>query len=104
MVASGTGPLTYQWYQGTTGVITTPVVEPIARSFTTPALTVATNYWVRVSESLRQADSATAAITIQDSSTTTVTFEAGPYTYRGTPFTATAVATGAGGLNQPVPS
>ena len=36
----------------------------------------------------------------QASSVTTVTFEAGPYTYRGTPFTATAVATGAGGLNQ----
>jgi hypothetical protein len=29
-----------------------------------------------------------------------VTFEAGPYIYRSTPFTATAVVTGAGGLNQ----
>jgi hypothetical protein len=36
------------------------------------------------------------------SSTTTVTFEAGPYTYRGTAFTATAAVTGVGGLNQPV--
>jgi hypothetical protein len=36
------------------------------------------------------------------SSTTVVTFEAGPYVYRGTAFTATAVVTGAGGLNQPV--
>ncbi|MEZ4615446.1 MAG: multicopper oxidase domain-containing protein [Caldilineaceae bacterium] len=33
-------------------------------------------------------------------STTVVTFEAGPYDYRGTPFTATALTTGAGGLNQ----
>ena len=33
-------------------------------------------------------------------STTLVTFEAGPYVYRGTPFTATAVVTGVGGLNQ----
>lgn len=33
--------------------------------------------------------------------TTTVTFEPGPYVYRGTPFTATAVATGTG-LNQPL--
>ena len=31
---------------------------------------------------------------------TTVVFEAGPYTYRGTPFTATATVTGAGGLSQ----
>jgi hypothetical protein len=36
------------------------------------------------------------------SSTTTVTFEAGPYTYRATAFTATAVVTGVGGLNQAV--
>jgi MBG domain (YGX type)/Galactose oxidase, central domain len=36
------------------------------------------------------------------SSTTTVTFESGPYTYRGTAFTATAGVTGVGGLNQTV--
>ncbi len=37
------------------------------------------------------------------SSTTVVTFEAGPYVYRGTPFTATAWATGPGGLHVSVP-
>ncbi len=36
-------------------------------------------------------------------STTTVTFEAGPYVYRGTAFTATATVTGSGGLNESVP-
>ena len=36
------------------------------------------------------------------SSTTVVTFETGPYVYRGSAFTATATVTGAGGLNQPV--
>jgi hypothetical protein len=35
-------------------------------------------------------------------SMTTVTFEAGPYTYRGSAFTATGVVTGAGGLNHGV--
>src|SRR5207249_4361562 len=35
------------------------------------------------------------------SSSTVVTFEAGPYVYRGTAFTATAAVTGVGGLNQP---
>jgi hypothetical protein len=34
---------------------------------------------------------------------TVVTFETGPYTYRGTAFTAAAVVTGVGGLNQSVP-
>src|SRR5204863_155944 len=41
--------------------------------------------------------------TLFRSSTTVVTFEAGPYAYRGTAFTATAVATGVGGLNASVP-
>jgi hypothetical protein len=36
------------------------------------------------------------------SSTTVVTFEGGPYTYRGTAYTATAKVTGAGGLSQSV--
>ncbi|HTH74594.1 MAG TPA: S8 family serine peptidase [Trinickia sp.] len=35
-------------------------------------------------------------------STTTLTFESGPYAYRGTAFTATATVTGSGGLNGPV--
>ncbi|MBI3630787.1 MAG: DUF5011 domain-containing protein [Candidatus Sungbacteria bacterium] len=35
-------------------------------------------------------------------STTVVTFEAGPYVYRGTAFTATGEVTGAGGLDEPV--
>jgi uncharacterized protein (AIM24 family) len=39
---------------------------------------------------------------IPASSTTVVTFEPAPYTYRGTAFTATAAVTGVGGLNQPV--
>ena len=45
----------------------------------------------------------TKSITIEKaSSTTAVAFEAGPYTYRGTAFTATANVTGVGGLNQTV--
>jgi hypothetical protein len=46
---------------------------------------------------------ATNSITInQASSTTTVTFENGPYTYRGSAFTATAAVTGVGGLSASV--
>src|SRR2546422_849123 len=41
----------------------------------------------------------------QASSTTVVSFEAGPYTYRGSAFTATVAVTGAGGLSlTPAPS
>jgi len=50
-----------------------------------------------------EAASANATVTIaKASSTTVVTFEVGPYIYRGNAFTATAMATGAGGLNQPL--
>jgi uncharacterized repeat protein (TIGR02543 family) len=47
VVASGTGPLTYQWYQGNSGNTTTPVGTNSA-SFTTPALTTDRSYWVKV--------------------------------------------------------
>ena len=40
---------------------------------------------------------------LKSPSMTVVTFETGPYTYRGTAFTATAVVTGAGRLDQSVP-
>jgi hypothetical protein len=43
------------------------------------------------------------SITIEKAaSTTTVSFEAGPYVYRGTAFTATAQTTGVGGLSQSI--
>ncbi len=63
VVATGTAPLTYQWFQGTSGTTTTPVGTN-SPNFTTPALTVATNYWVRVSNTFGQLNSNTAAITI----------------------------------------
>lgn len=62
VLASGT-PLAYQWYVGTTGNTATPVGTD-SNSFTTPALTTTTNYWVRVSNSAGIADSNTATITV----------------------------------------
>ena len=63
VVATGTAPLTYQWYQGTSGTTTTPVGTNSA-SFTTPALTVQTSYWVRVSNTFGTLNSSTATISI----------------------------------------
>jgi hypothetical protein len=63
MTALGPTPLSYQWYQGASGDTSTPVGTN-ATSFTTPALTVATAYWVRVSNACGRADSTTATITI----------------------------------------
>jgi DNA/RNA endonuclease G (NUC1) len=63
VVASGTAPLTYQWYQGAAGVTTTPVGTN-SSSFTTPALTATTSYWARVTNSQGSADSTAATITV----------------------------------------
>ena len=48
VVASGTGPFSYQWYEGAGGVTTAPVGTNSA-SFTTPSLAATRSYWVRVS-------------------------------------------------------
>ncbi len=65
VIASGTAPLTYQWYEGSSGTTTTPVGTNSA-SFTTPALTVTTSYWVKVTNAanLTGADSTTATVTV----------------------------------------
>jgi len=41
--------LTYQWYQGNSGVTTSPVNGATTASLTTPALYYTTSYWVKVS-------------------------------------------------------
>ncbi len=50
VTASGSGPFTYQWYEGASGTTTTPVGTN-SSTFTTPALTVTKSYWVRVTSS-----------------------------------------------------
>lgn len=62
VVASGTGPLNYQWYQGIAGDTANPVGT--GQSFTTPPLTATTSYWVRVSGPGGQVDSRTAVVTV----------------------------------------
>jgi len=62
--AIGTAPLSYQWYTGSTGSTSSPVFGATSPSMTTPALSVTTSYWVRVSNGYGSADSATATITV----------------------------------------
>ena len=61
--ASGTTPLSYQWYVGNSGNTNSPVSGATGPSLTvTPAVT--TNYWVRVSNSCGSVNSNTATVTI----------------------------------------
>lgn len=66
VVASGATPRTYKWYRGNSGSTTNPVGTNSA-SFTTPALTADTDYWVRVSnaDNPTGADSSTATVTVR---------------------------------------
>ena len=61
--ATASAPLSYQWYQGTSGTTTTSVGTGAA-SFTTPSLTSTTSYWVRVTSNGVSVDSATAVVTV----------------------------------------
>jgi hypothetical protein len=68
VTASGTAPLTYQWYQGTSGITTIPVGLNQATFTPNPALDATTNYWVKVSNSanVAGANSGTATITVRE--------------------------------------
>ena len=59
--ASGTGTISYQWYQGTSGDTSTPVGTD-SPSFTTPPLQAASSYWVRVTNGTDTVDSRTATV------------------------------------------
>ena len=64
VTAAGTAPLRYQWYEGTRGNISKPVGSN-SPQFTSQALSISTNYWVRVSNACGQADSLAAIVTVR---------------------------------------
>src|SRR5262245_57340688 len=48
--ATGTAPLSYQWYEGASGITTDPILSGGTNAiFVTPILTANATYWVRVS-------------------------------------------------------
>jgi Ig-like domain CHU_C associated/EF hand len=64
VTASGTS-ITYQWYQGTSGITTNPISGATSSTYTTPTLTAETNYWVKITDSnSNSVSSNTAAVTV----------------------------------------
>lgn len=63
VTATGTG-LTYQWYEGASGVTTTPVSGATSSTLTTPALTTSTSFWARITNAGGSVDTEAAAITV----------------------------------------
>jgi M6 family metalloprotease-like protein len=64
VVATGAQPFTYQWYAGASGNTTSPIGGATSSSYTTPPLTNAASFWVRVSNTGGPVNSNTATISI----------------------------------------
>jgi hypothetical protein len=64
VVASGSGTLSYQWYQGPSGTTTNAISGATSSSYTTPKLTATTSYWVQVTDANGSAASNTAVVLI----------------------------------------
>lgn len=71
--AAGSTPLSYQWYEGTSGNQSNPISRATSSIYTTNPLTRTANYWVRVNNTYGHADSHTAMITVLHPPTVTTT-------------------------------
>jgi hypothetical protein len=72
VAATGTAPLSYQWYVGTSGTTTSPIGGAASAGYTTPPLSSTTSYWVRISNADGTANSATATVTVEAPPTITM--------------------------------
>jgi len=64
VVANGTAPLSYQWYEGAKGVTSKPVgSNGYGSSFLSPGIVAPTSFWVRVTNACGSIDSKAATIT-----------------------------------------
>jgi hypothetical protein len=63
VTATGTAPLSYQWYRGNSGNTSSPIAGANSSSVSVAPATT-TNYWVRVSNACGVMDSKTAAVTV----------------------------------------
>lgn len=78
VTATGTASLSYQWYRGDSGDVSSPVTGALGASFTTPPLTAWARYWVRVSNAFGAADSATALVRVTGGTVTLADWTALP--------------------------
>jgi hypothetical protein len=84
VAASGTAPLTYQWYYGNSGDTSTPVQG--ANGSSLPHVIVETrSFWVRVSNSCGAVNSTTATVTVRQSQPPPMNGVRGDFNYDGLP-------------------
>ncbi|MCM2258799.1 MAG: hypothetical protein NDJ94_24455, partial [Vicinamibacteria bacterium] len=93
VTATGSG-LAYQWYQGTSPSTATPISGATGSTYTTPALTTTTSYWVRVSNGYGAANSNTATVTVTGGVPTLTSQPASQIVLPGATATLSVTATG----------
>ncbi len=76
--ASGFPAPQYQWYAGESGNTSAPVANATSATYVTPALTVTSRYWVRVSNAEGSADSTSALIQVVNADLAGLTTNRGP--------------------------
>jgi hypothetical protein len=62
--ASGSGPLTYQWFSGAKGLVNFPLAIGPSPNFTTSAINDTASYWVRVTNPCGSIDSQTVTVSV----------------------------------------
>jgi hypothetical protein len=62
--ASGSGPVTYQWFTGASGLTNFPLPGGTSANFTTSALNDTTSYWVRITNPCGSVNSQTATVNV----------------------------------------
>jgi hypothetical protein len=75
---TGTQTLIYQWFVGQSGDTANPIQGENTRTFTTPALTQTTSYWVKITNSCGNASSTTVTVTVTGGECATPTFTQQP--------------------------
>ncbi len=64
VAAQGTTALSYQWYEGPSGTITSPISGATSSTYTTPAVQTTKRYWVKVTASCGSTYSQTAVLSV----------------------------------------
>ncbi|MHB8523211.1 MAG: Ig-like domain-containing protein [Limisphaerales bacterium] len=64
VIASGGGPMVYQWYQRLSGNTNAPIVGATNTSFTTPSLSTNADFWVSVQDSAGSTNSTAATVRV----------------------------------------
>jgi hypothetical protein len=72
VIATGTAPLQYQWFDGSSGNTANPIGGANSSTYQTPPITTVKSYWVKVANSCGTSESPTITVTPADTCTAPV--------------------------------